>query len=310
MQIQFTRKVLLLGLLVTGSIYAATVSRITTFEDGNVLFASDLESEFDNLVDNINALDNDNIAAGANISPAKIAATIAGDGIARNGSTGILEVNDDNSTLEIVGDVLRVKDAGITLAKQANLTALSVIGNATNASATPTAITAGSDGHVLRRSGTAVGFGTLAASAITDGSITQAKLGAANYSLSSSCGAFSYINETSSYTDVTNLSVSITTTGRPVEVYAVSDNSGNSSYWETLGGGSNNVFIKALRGVTEIGIIGINNGSTAFAATSPAAAYFIDFPAAGTYTYKLQARGVTSSRTIRCGYVKLFVREL
>jgi hypothetical protein len=43
----------------------------------------------------------------------------------------------------------------------ADQAALSVVANGTNASAAPTAIAAGNDGHVLRRSGTAVGFGTI-----------------------------------------------------------------------------------------------------------------------------------------------------
>lgn len=43
--------------------------------------------------------------------------------------------------------------------------ALSVIGNATNSAADPADITAGTDGHVLRRSGTTLGFGKLTASA-------------------------------------------------------------------------------------------------------------------------------------------------
>lgn len=55
--------------------------------------------------------------------------------------------------------------------------ALSVIGNGTNATADPADITAGTDGHVLRRSGTTLGFGTLAPTASLAGITTDRLLG-------------------------------------------------------------------------------------------------------------------------------------
>lgn len=54
------------------------------------------------------------------------------------------------------------------------LIARSVIGNGTNAAAVPTAIQAGTDGHVLRRSGTTVAFGQIAAGAIPAAVVTDA----------------------------------------------------------------------------------------------------------------------------------------
>lgn len=53
----------------------------------------------------------------------------------------------------------------VTSAKFRQSAALSVVGNATNATANVTDIAAGTDGFALRRSGTALGFGTLAAGA-------------------------------------------------------------------------------------------------------------------------------------------------
>ena len=41
-----------------------------------------------------------------------LASTVAGDGLAY--SAGVISVNDDDSTLTIVGDVLKIKDAGVT----------------------------------------------------------------------------------------------------------------------------------------------------------------------------------------------------
>jgi hypothetical protein len=54
--------------------------------------------------------------------------------------------------------------------------ALSVIGNSTNAAANVADITAGTDGDVLRRSGTTLGFGTIATAGITNSAITYAKI--------------------------------------------------------------------------------------------------------------------------------------
>jgi hypothetical protein len=78
----------------------------------------------------------------------------------------------DNSTFEQSGDTLRIKDLGVTTgkinddavtdAKIRESAALSIIGNATNGAANPTDIAAGSDNQVLRRSGTSIGFGTVA----------------------------------------------------------------------------------------------------------------------------------------------------
>ena len=62
----------------------------------------------------------------------------------------------------------------------ATLTGLSVIGHPASGSATPSAITAVTDGHALRLSGTTLGFGTLATDAYADGSVTAVKLGALN----------------------------------------------------------------------------------------------------------------------------------
>ena len=55
-----------------------------------------------------------------------------------------------------------IADNAVTDAKIRDSAALSVIGNATNASADPADIAAASDHQVLRRSGTAIGFGAVA----------------------------------------------------------------------------------------------------------------------------------------------------
>ena len=64
--------------------------------------------------------------ADASITAAKIAAAVAGDGLAGGAGTA-LSVNVDNSTLEINADSLRVKNAGITAAKLATVTAAQML---------------------------------------------------------------------------------------------------------------------------------------------------------------------------------------
>lgn len=106
-------------LLVPVGASAALISRVYTFSDGNVLFADQLNTELNNLVNGVNSINNDNLATNANISASKISASIAGSGLTRNGTTGVLSVVPDNSTIEISANALQVKDAGITAAKLA-----------------------------------------------------------------------------------------------------------------------------------------------------------------------------------------------
>ena len=58
----------------------------------------------------------------------------------------------------------------------ANQAATTILGNAAAGSAAVTAISAGTDGHVMRRSGTTLSFGTVATAGITDAAITLAKM--------------------------------------------------------------------------------------------------------------------------------------
>lgn len=70
----------------------------------------------------------------------------------------------------------RIIDAAVTSAKISNRTALSVFGRSANSSGVGADIAAANDGEVLRRSGTAVGFGTIATAGITDAAVTLAKM--------------------------------------------------------------------------------------------------------------------------------------
>lgn len=60
------------------------------------------------------------------------------------------------------------------------LTARSLIGRAGATDGATAAITAGTDGHVMRRSGTSIGFGTIVAGGIASDAVTTAKILDAN----------------------------------------------------------------------------------------------------------------------------------
>lgn len=73
----------------------------------------------------------------------------------------------------------RLADGAVTSAKLRNSGALSVIGRPDNSSGAPADISAtGGSGGVLRESGSAVGFGTVATAGIADTAVTEAKLAA------------------------------------------------------------------------------------------------------------------------------------
>jgi hypothetical protein len=103
---------------------------------------------------------------------------IDGDGLSKSGNT--LSVNVDNTTIEISGDNLRVKDAGIIYAKIQNVDALSVIGRASNTAGVADEITSGAAYNVLRANSdnTAIGFGSIDLS--QSGAVGSSVLGATN----------------------------------------------------------------------------------------------------------------------------------
>jgi len=71
----------------------------------------------------------------------------------------------------------------------ANTNARTVIGNATNASATPSAIASNTDGHVLRQNGDTLGFGTLTEKSLATGAVTAGKIASGGISASSQFAA-------------------------------------------------------------------------------------------------------------------------
>lgn len=106
--------------IAAGVLMAPQTAQVNTYVDGNVLTAAQLNAEFGNLYSTVNSLDEDNLLDTTSIPANYVNAAIAGDGVGRDAGTGVLEVNVDDSTIEINADTLRVKDSGITSAKILN----------------------------------------------------------------------------------------------------------------------------------------------------------------------------------------------
>lgn len=286
-------KWLITVILMAGTIaIGAPVSRVTNFVDGNVLTASQLNSEFNNVIGGVNSVNNAQIATNAQIAPSKIAGTIKGDAIDRNGSTGALSVKTDNATVEISGDNIQIKDDGVTNAK---LAADSVDVDQIIDEAVTTA-------------------------KLDDGAVTQAKRAALNFVESSSSGGFSTTSTT--LTDVTNLSISITTTGRPVFIGLVgastSDTNTNLSFLGiSSNGASGTGGVYLLRDSSVISNVNFaassGNGSATNMYNTCSSFSMVETPSAGTYTYKVQARGFTipgTTTTVAVSRCKLVAYEL
>jgi hypothetical protein len=106
-------------------------------------------------------------SANSSGDPADISATAASGAVLRE-SGSVLGFG----TVATAG----IADAAVTDAKISNRTALSVFGRSANSSGVGADIAAANDGEILRRSGTAVGFGTIATAGIADDAVTNAKL--------------------------------------------------------------------------------------------------------------------------------------
>lgn len=136
--------------------------------------------------------------------------------------------------------------------------------------------------------------------------IARSKLESPNYILAASdSGSFS--TTSTSYVDITNQSVTITTIGRPVLVTIVNGD-------VTVGGSSTAAigWVKAVRDSTDLAERNlVSQGPTSPQITVPGGAFtWIDTPSAGAHTYKLQAKANGAGITIAIGTAKIFVREL
>lgn len=153
---------------------------------------------------------------------------------------------------------------------------------------------------------TSVGANAIAASRTRSVASTVGIGGVATLAVSS------YTNNTASFTAVG--AVTITTSGRPVRVFLAPLNT-NSFSGVSVGGNIQNLSFRfqLLQGASVVGII---TPDVSFASVSiqgfgvgPASIEFLDYPAAGTYTYTLNGQTVTGA-TFNVQNVNLVAYEL
>lgn len=152
--------------------------------------------------------------------------------------------------------------------------------------------------------------------------IPRTYISAVGQQISNACGDFTY-GPNATYADVTNLSVSITTTGKPVYIGLIYDTAQTvSGVVEANDNGSGTNFvldmgIKILRGATTIYTTQIYDSSfsnNVVRITLPLGLVnTIDVPSAGTYTYKMQVNAVTGggfATQARVRHAKLIAYEI
>ena len=144
--------------------------------------------------------------------------------------------------------------------------------------------TDGSDDIVIKRNNLEVG--KFDSDGLTKGSIQPV-----GQQISSSSGSFS--TASSSFVDVTNLSVTLTTVGRPVFISMIGDGSGSSSRITNSATGTAQIEIKIFRDTTEIAYL--LSAADTTNSIMPSEVLHIDTPTSGTYTYKVQTRVITGT---------------
>lgn len=151
------------------------------------------------------------------------------------------------------------------------------------------------------------------AAKIATGAVTQVKMGALGQQVSSSSGTYSSV--TTSFADVTNLTVTITTTGRPVRLELISDGSQSEI---VLNSSTDRATLQAkiLRGASTVASYAFElqaaTGTAGALETflAPSVVSHVDVVAAGTYTYKVQAKKSSVNDSPSIDNVKLIAYEL
>ena len=148
------------------------------------------------------------------------------------------------------------------------------------------------------------------------GSVTKPKLAALGQQVSS---ASTFSTTSSSYVDVTSLTVTITTTGRPVIIMLTGDGASDASLYITSGSSTTvaSCALQVVRDSTSLGpqlfAFSPYTASGVVFRTFPSAFVAWDFSAsAGSHTYKVQAKVVSGGTGTTCGFntVKLVAYEL
>lgn len=268
-------------------------SRIKVWASNEVLTASTLNAEFNNIIDHMGPTG----VEGASASVGDM------QSVADPGGVGT-----ESQASDLLGEIkrLRYKIKELMAGAQWYSTPTSNLGTGgiVAASLASNAVTTAKINNLA-----------VTTAKIDDSAVTQAKRAALGQQSSSSSSTFSSSSTTA--VDVTNLSVSITTTGRPVFIGISHEGTGTvGSIGWTRSTESSGVIVKILRDATTITL---SRFSTLSAGTSssngeaaPSSVWYIDAPAAGTYTYKIQAYSAYSgsSPNFSFSYCKLIAYEL
>lgn len=158
--------------------------------------------------------------------------------------------------------------------------------------------------------------GSISTAKIAAGAVTQVKRASLGQQVSSSSGNFT--STSTSYVDITNLSVSITTTGRPVYIGMIADGTSNiGAIYAQRNGEDVGVDIKFVRGASDAMVTQLKSslplsGGYNYTWMPCSSVHYIEAPASGTYTYKVQGKAEVagSSPVIGFSYCKLIAYEL
>lgn len=144
--------------------------------------------------------------------------------------------------------------------------------------------------------------GIVTPSLLAAGAVTVGKLDAVGEQVSSATGSFT--TSSTSYVDITNATVTITTTGRPVILLLQHDGSTSegSVGCSVTGNRVCEIAIQILRDSTEISIneVELTTATTGTNSMDYAVSqiYHVDQPAAGTYTYKAQVKAAAGTANV------------
>jgi hypothetical protein len=211
-------------------------SRVKTWVSNEVLTASDLNAEFDNIINNsdISSLE----GYSANVTEMQTVADPGGVGTESLASNAAEEITRLRYMIKWITGAAqwyvstgRSLGTGLLSVKTADIDALQVTAAKLAADAVETAkikdlnVTSGKLAADSVIAGKIADGAVNATAKLADGIVTQAKRATATSAVSSSCGSVSYIG--GSRQDVTNLSVTITKSGRPVLLMLQGNTSGN-----------------------------------------------------------------------------------
>lgn len=149
---------------------------------------------------------------------------------------------------------------------------------------------------------------------IADLAVTRAKMAAVGEQTSSSSGSFS--TASSSYVDVTNLTVTLTTTGRPVRLCLVGVAGSLSRIYSVGAAVSSSAFyVKFVQDSTDVSeqLAGVNHasGTLVISPYMPISSFSHEYSlAAGTYVFKVQTKRDGAASAVWFENIKLFAREL